>query len=113
MGCYILCFKCSCLYMDRRWDGTILIAGDWQNNCAAMFSAVVSSLVGFLWYFLNSSGDIRFVPLGREICLIECMFCDISLSDSVGFKCGSSVVVLHSSSNSVLLRWKSVSMFLR
>ena len=91
--------------------------GDWQNSCATMFSAIVFSLVEFLWYFLNSSGDIRFVPLGREICFIESIFSNInlwsSLSDSVGFKCGSSVVVLHSSSNFVLVRWKSVSMFLR
>ena len=57
------------------------------------------------------------MPLGREICFIECMLSVISLwsslSDSVGFKCGSSVVVLHSSSNSVLLRWKFVSILLR
>ena len=55
--------------------------------------------------------------MGREICFIERMFNDISLwsglSDSVGFKCGSSVVVLHSSSNFVLLRWNSVFILLR
>ena len=27
--------------------GQCYLQGDWQNSCAAMFSAIVSSLVGF------------------------------------------------------------------
>ena len=88
-----------------------------QNICVAMFSAFFSSFVGDLWYVLNSSGDIKFVPLGRDICFIVCMLSVRSLcsnlSDSMGFKWGSSVVVLHSFSSSVLLRWKSFSILLR
>ena len=45
-----------------------------QNNCVAMFSALISSLVGILKYILQSFADIKFVPLGREICLIVCMY---------------------------------------
>ena len=66
---------------------------------------------------MNSSGDINFIPLGRDICFIVCMLSVSSLcsylSDSMGFMWGSSVVVLHSFSNSVWLRWKSVSILLR
>ncbi len=66
---------------------------------------------------MNSSGNIKFVPLGRDIFFIVCMLsfsslCSI-LSDSMGFMWGSSVVVLHSISNSVWLRWKLVSILLR
>ena len=72
----------------------------------AIFSVFLSNLVGILWYILNLSGDIKFVPLDMEICFIVCMFSDRSLwssfSDSLGFRCGISVVVLHSFSSSVL-----------
>ena len=57
---------------------------------------------------LNSSCDIKFVPLGRDICFIVCMLSVSSLcsnlSDSLGFMWGSFVVVLHFFSNSVWLR---------
>ena len=79
-----------------------------QNNCVAMFSALISSLVGVLWYVLKSVVDIRFLPLGRVICLIVFILSVRSLCsnlrDIMGFRCGSSIVVLHSRSSSVLLR---------
>ena len=83
----------------------------------AIFSALFSCLVGVLWYILNSSGDIKFVPLGREICFIVCMLSVMglcsSLRDSLGLKWGNSAAVFHSFSNSVWCRWKFVSMLLR
>ncbi len=66
---------------------------------------------------MNSSGDIKCVPLGRDICFIVYMLSVSSLcnnlSDSMGFMWSSSVEVLHSRSNSVWLRWKLVSILLR
>ena len=64
-------------------------------------------------------GDIRFVPFRRVMCFILCMLiisnlCS-SLRDSLGFRCGSSIMALfvHSRSNSVMCNWKFSSMFLR
>ena len=63
-------------------------------------------------------GDIKCVPLRREMCFILCMFCIRSLynslSDSSLFRCGRTVVTcdFHSVSSSVSWRWKFASMLL-
>ena len=55
-----------------------------------MFNALLVSFVGLEWYFLKSSGFIKFVPLGMVICSNFIILCDRSfcnnLNEVLGFR---------------------------
>ena len=79
--------------------------------CLVCFSQVWSVFCSMFWSYHVS----RFIPLGRVMCFFFVYVMCNSFSESLGFRCGISIVAcaIHYLSNSVMCSWKFLLVLLR